>query len=306
MASTGYPTLDPPQQDTSAPNVNNNPYQYQNTNPNPNLVPQNQNLNQNQYPNFVPQNLNQNQNPNPAFNQINYQNPFGHPNVNTNVNVQPPSYYPPTQYNNSGKDQAKNMIQRNMLLQHMSKNIKASGQGSTMCLTIINTIIGVLIAYIGIGVADYNNIRKAFLALSFHEITFPETFFIIMLKSRGDVCLTLLAGGVSLFSLGGVFAVFNFCASCFACCKVTCMAYIQACWTIIWTIVALSQTNGNCGGLNSLVVRNFSGIPHTTWPFYAAMALGSLMCVIANCCWSSNQAKAEQERRSLNLMAAMV
>jgi hypothetical protein len=278
--NSGYPTLNVPhQQNRAAPQYN------------PNLHPQGHNAPHNYRP------------PNPAFNQVNYQNPFGHQNANQQVHLQ-------VQTGNQGNNNLEKMVQRNMMLQQLKKNTSSSGMGCVILLAILSITFGVAVtAYIGNSKKDnMQTAVDAFMLKNLLKTNFKldivDQIFLLPNYSK-DECDRFLAGSISIPALSlFVFGGFNLVALFLACCSMTCMAYLQGLWAAIWGIATLMTMSGNCSGINSLV-KLLNNPPVVSWPFYAIMCALSMASVIANCKWGSSITKAEQERKSLTLMAAM-
>jgi len=287
-----YPSLDAPE--NYAPSMNYQPSRHQGANHHQYIPASNQLQNQLQ---------SSNQNPN-LFMRIPHQNPFGY------RNPHPPTQYQLPQSNNFGKNDTQNKIQKVLLINQLSNNLSASGQGLVLCLALISTVLGgIFFCYYTIvnSARDYfANSKDLFYILSGYKVEPEESFFTLIIGSLGDKCLTFLAGIISLPILSFAFSGFNFLAMLFACCGATCMAYLQGFFTIVWSLVAISEASSDCSGVNGFVMKFGNVYPTPSWYFYAVMAICSLSSTITNCYWSSNKIRVNKEKRNLTLMAAMV
>jgi len=190
--------------------------------------------------------------------------------------------------------------QRNMIAQQLKNNISAPGQGLVILFGFIAIVGSIAAAYIVLQADYYGIMEKVY--KSMQGTTFkPEDLFNVGSGS----CKTYLIGSLGLPIFLGIFAAWNLLAILFACCGTSCCLIFQALMALIWGGLAAFISQQKCSGIAAFTyLFGANNVPQNPWPYFAALAVASLVSCFLNYSWSSNRDRAERDQKNLSLMLA--
>jgi hypothetical protein len=190
-------------------------------------------------------------------------------------------------------------LQRQIMMQQMSRNNKSGGGVLVTIYSLFVAVVAGVVAYTLMNQTNYQVLLQAYQTLAGRQFNPIEAF-------SPDACQAFLADIIAVpiflfaFAAFNVFAMFvSFTGS------ASCM-FIQPIATLLWAGIAIFASQQKCGIGYTVLTKMFGAdkIPQNSCPFYAAMAVASLLACILNHVWKSSQDKAKRDERNLALMMA--
>ncbi len=239
--------------------------------------------------------------PNRPSNPQNYQAPF----PSQNYQQQPAAGYPnyPAQPQQviyvQGNDQGQDNIQKVLMAQQMSRNIKSSGGGLVACFSLIAAVAAVGIASQLRDQNNYNILLQTYNLIAGRNYNFQDAF------SR-DACQAFLADIIAIPIFLYMFAAFNFFAMCVSFTGMTCCTAVQGLAALGWFGLSAFASQQNCGAVYTLLTKAFgaNNVPQNAYPYFAALGVASAVAACLNHSWSNSQEKAQRDKRNVALMMA--
>jgi len=233
----------------------------------------------------------------------NYQSPF------PSQAYQQPQYqqqgYPMYQQPNYGAYQqgmqgmqqaAEDTVHKQLLMNQMRRNIKASGQGLVLLYAFVLIVGAAAGGYVYTQQTSFQIMWSGFAKIVGRESQPQDTF-------SDDSCQVYVTGILNLPYFLAAFAVYHFLSICIAFMNTSCCHIFHVFAATIFAGVGVFISQNSCSGFSILkVLIGAKNVPENAAPFYFVLAGATFLACLLNCSWSSNKEKAERDQKNLALM----